>query len=277
MIAYAKNDLVSLSGRLHRNQWFTIKAAANLLLQEHPEGIIIDCADLEDISDEGARTFLDAARDIGQSGARMIMTNVPEDIREQIRAVPGLRSRIPISDSVDLARASLQASALSSAQADHGILVPVIAGLDYSDDIAVAADLARMYAVPLILHYCIEVPRDVPIGTPIPDEEQRGRALLESAAEVAQKTGVACQTHLERVRDMSEGLLRQIEEHRATFLVLSLSQNERRTGELRPLVVKLLERGACPVLFARTALTPQQASAEARGKPNIRSRRRFRR
>ncbi|MCC6484613.1 MAG: STAS domain-containing protein [Armatimonadetes bacterium] len=276
MIVYAKDDLVSLSGNLHRNYWLTIKAAANLLLREHPEGIIIDCVDLADISEEGAHTFVDAARDIRQSGARMIMANIPDDVREEIKSVPGLRSRVPVADSVELARASLQASALASSQADRGILVPVMYGLDYTDDIEVAAGLARAYSVPLILHYCIEVPRDVPLGTPLPELEQRGRDLLQGAAAAAEKAGVAYQTHIELVRDLSEGLLRQIDEHHATFLVLSVTQNERRSDELHVLIAKLFERGNCPLLLARTALTPEQIAAGPPMKIKMKSQRRVR-
>ena len=53
MIIEQKDDVVRLSGSLTRNQWMTIKAAANLLLTNHPEGIIVDCSHLESISEDG--------------------------------------------------------------------------------------------------------------------------------------------------------------------------------------------------------------------------------
>ena len=58
MIIETKNDVVRLSGALKKNQWLTIRAATDLLLKDHPEGIIIDCEHLTEISSEGAKTFL---------------------------------------------------------------------------------------------------------------------------------------------------------------------------------------------------------------------------
>ena len=101
MIIETKDDVVRLSGSLHKNQWLTIKAAANLLLQQHPEGIIVDCARLEEISEDGAKTFLEAMRDIEAARSRIIVANLPEKVLAVLKSVPGVRSQLPIAESVE--------------------------------------------------------------------------------------------------------------------------------------------------------------------------------
>src|SRR2546423_14865634 len=111
MIVACKDDVVHLSGSLHKNQWLTIKAAAKLLLQQHPQGILIDCSGLTDISEDGAKTFLEAMKDIQGEGARIIVVNLPEQILEVIRSVPGVRSQLPIARTIEEARASFRLGA----------------------------------------------------------------------------------------------------------------------------------------------------------------------
>src|SRR5437868_14974282 len=101
MIIETKDDVVRLSGSLTKNQWLTIKAAANLLLHDHPQGIIIDCAHLENISEDGAKTFLEAMRDIEAAKARIVVANLPQSLLSICRMVPGVRSQLPIADSVE--------------------------------------------------------------------------------------------------------------------------------------------------------------------------------
>ena len=90
MIINSKDDVLSLSGSLHKNQWMTIKAAANLLLQDHPQGIIIDCAELEDISEGGAKTFLDAMRDIEAAHTHIMVANLPQNVLGVCKTIPGV-------------------------------------------------------------------------------------------------------------------------------------------------------------------------------------------
>jgi hypothetical protein len=70
MIIETRGDVVRLSGSLTKNQWLTIRAAAGMLLRDHPQGIIVDCGQLDEITEEGAKTFLEAMRDIEAAQAR---------------------------------------------------------------------------------------------------------------------------------------------------------------------------------------------------------------
>src|SRR5207249_2179189 len=136
MIISSKDDVAQLSGLLHKNQWITIKATASLLLKQHPEGILIDCSELTDISEDGAKSFLDAMRDIQGEGSRIIVCCLPENVLQVIRNVPGVRSQLPIAGSVEEARSSLRLSTRSPSSAQEGsapvggTVVPILAELD---------------------------------------------------------------------------------------------------------------------------------------------------
>src|SRR5437588_9246379 len=89
MIIEARGDVVTLRGRLARNQWQNIKAAANHLLENHPHGIILDCSHIEAATEQGIETFVDARLDIEAQGARIMLAGVPRFVLEGMRAVPG--------------------------------------------------------------------------------------------------------------------------------------------------------------------------------------------
>src|SRR2546423_14889910 len=107
MIITSKDDVVQLAGSLHKNQWLTIKAAANLLLRDHPRGIIIDCEELTDVSEDGAKTFMEAMKDIQGAGSRIVVCNLPENVLRVVKSTPGIRSQLPLATSKEEARASL--------------------------------------------------------------------------------------------------------------------------------------------------------------------------
>ena len=139
MIIETKDDVVRLSGSLTRNQWMTIKAAANLLLTNHPEGIIVDCSHLEGISEDGAKTFLEAMRDIEAAKSRILVVSLPQQVLAVCKTVPGVRSQLPIADTIEDARASLRmanrpgvlreknASPVDPAKRTLTVLVPIVA------------------------------------------------------------------------------------------------------------------------------------------------------
>src|ERR1051325_11176998 len=101
MIVSSHSDSVLLRGALHRNEWLTIKALAKLHLQQHSQGILIDCTGLTDVSADGAKTFLEAMHDIQSEGARIIVVNLPDNVLDMIRSVPGVRSQLPIARSIE--------------------------------------------------------------------------------------------------------------------------------------------------------------------------------
>lgn len=251
MIIYAKDDIVALTGALTKNEWLSIKAAANLLLREHPEGIIVDCEGLENVTEDGARTFLNALRDTQSADARIVVANVPRAVQETIQEVPGVRSRVPFAASLEEARASLKSSASQVVDGQQCVMVPVLEGLDTSRAIEIASDLSRGSDAPLLLLYCIEVGRALPIGAPLPEQEAAAAALLEEAAAQAARAGLAASTHVARVRELGDGLLHEIVKHNASLVIISVGAERFADPVFAGLVDILLTRSPGNVLIAR--------------------------
>ncbi len=262
MIIETRSDVVRLSGALHKNQWLTIKAAANLLLQQHPQGIIIDCADLDNISEDGAKTFLDALRDIEAAKARIVVANLPPNLLALFQTIPGLRSQMPVADSVEAARASLRLGNRPAAAPDSSdptrrptrLLVPLIEDLDLTYGAHLGARLARAAKAELRLTYFLEVPRTLPLNAPLHDEEQTAQQTLARAALYARQFNTPPGEHVERVRDATEGMVAAVKSQGIDLLVLAALQEpegDERHDRFHALVDALLHRAPCEVVIGR--------------------------
>jgi anti-anti-sigma regulatory factor len=258
MIVTGRNDVVHLSGALHKNQWLTIKAAARLLLHQHPQGILVDCSELTEVSEEGVKTFLEAMRDIQGEGARIVIVNLPDNVLQVIRSVPGVRSQLPIAKSLEEARASLRvglANGKSSDRplSDNSILIPLLPGFDTEYAITVAGRASRELRQPVTLAALIVVSRTKPLNTPMPEEEAEAVAGLERAELVAKKHGLPYARHVERVRDAEEGLLQVIKTHKASHVYIGAYADHSQDERFLRLVEMLLHRAPCNVIIARQA------------------------
>lgn len=262
MIVYTKDDMVKLSGALTKNQWPTIKAAARYLMREHPTGILIDGGELTTVTPEGARTFLDALRDIEAMGARMVVCNLPESARDVIRRIPGLRSQLAFSMSVEEARQSLRsADACSVALPVHAIVVPVFEDADIATAVQLAAVMYRERNRPVGFLGLLVVSRELPLSSPLRDDEARVQHYLSMASELARKHSLPCAAHIERVRDVKDGLLHALAESEAASVVLALRQDRADQEGYLDLSDLLLRKAPCEVLIARVAPTPVKGEA----------------
>ena len=263
MIIETREDIVRVSGSLHKNQWMTIKAAANLLLQSHPHGIIIDCGELSEISPDGARTFMEAMRDIEAAHARIIVANLPENVLTVVKTVPGVRSQLPIAHSVAEARASLNAIYSPAAPAPalkegavraSVIVVPLLADLDLTYGAHLAGRLARGGKSEIRLVYVMEVARNLPLNAPMLEAEKAAQSALEMALQYAKQYNVPTFPHIERVREAAEGILAAVKLHGADTIVMGATSepmgNESHE-EFHNLVDTLLHRASCEVLIGR--------------------------
>lgn len=266
MIIETRGDLVKLSGSLHKNQWLSIRAAAGMLLRDNPQGIIVDCGKLVDISEDGAKTFLEAMRDIEAANTRIIVVNLPEKVLSVLKTVPGVRSQLPIASSVEEARASLQMSRRNPAPPPAGtsntaggvILVPMMAGVDLTYGADLAARLARVSRFELRLVYLLEVTRTLPLNAPLAEQEQAAQEALVRASKLARTQGIAAVEHVERVRDAVDGVLAAIRLHAAVQVVVGAASHRFEhddSDRFDDLIHALLHRAPCEVIVGR--LRPQ--------------------
>jgi anti-anti-sigma regulatory factor len=267
VIVYTKDDTVKLSGALTRNHWPTIKAAAHVLMKEHPEGILIDGGELTTVTPEGARTFLDALRDIEAAGARMVVCNLPPSVMEMLKRLPGVRSQLPFSMSVEEARESLRTAGACAVGLPRGaVVVPVLETADTTAALRFAAATRRDRSLPVALVGFVAVPREVPLASPMPEEESQVQSLLAKAAEAARSCGVTpCTMHVERVRDLKDGLLHALAEHEAAMVVLALRRDRLMEEDFIELAELLLRKAPCEVVVARVLETAGETPAKRRG------------
>jgi len=223
MIIEARDDTITLRGEVKSNIWPAIQAAAALLLENHPTGIILDGSGLTKVTARGAQTFSDAFDFIASQNARIMVVGLTDEMIEVGQEVPGVRSQLPIAANVDEARASLALGELTPRRGKAHIagVVPIIGNwrraVYFADKLAVG-ESCEMHLVDLI-----KVPRTLPIGSPLPEREASGQTRLEEAQSLVRQTGLKSFAHVERVR--SETALNDFAERlNGNFTVISIDR-----------------------------------------------------
>ena len=266
MIVEAKGDVISLSGSLMQNHWLTIKAASNLLLKEHPEGIIIDCSGITQCTLEGVKTFKVAVDDIERVKARIILVHIPPNVWEMVRQAPGVRSSLAVAKSMDEARASLKLGLLSKGPDDKQapvVMVPLLEGQDCVSCIHQACVVARERQAVIYLVCVLEVPRSLALNAPQGDRELQAQTLIDRAEELVRKEGLTAKPYIQRGREYSQTLLDAASSLKADIIVLGLPGGE---GSGAPIDVAdtLLRRATCEVMVSRTTGAPPPSMHAAR-------------
>jgi len=224
MIIEARDDTITLRGEVKSNIWPAVQAAAALLLDNHPTGIILDCSGLSRITSKGAETFEDAFAFIASQNARIVVVGLTEEMLAIGRTVPGFRSQLPIAATIEEARASLELGELTPqrGRARTAGVVPMLGNwrraVYFADKLAIG-ESCEMHLVDLI-----RVPRTLPIGSPMHEREVAGQARLAEAQGLVRKTGLKSYSHVERVR--SKAALEDFAERlHADFAVVSTDRD----------------------------------------------------
>ncbi len=262
MIVESYEDVVVLSGSLHSNYWETIHTAIALTLKRHPSGVIIDCSGLRDATLAGAETFHDAIEYVHEHDrARIIVAAVPQGVLEIIRQVPNLRSQLPIANSVEEARRSLDflASAEdglkkkkeSKKQTDRTILTCLTPDVWDAAALDLSIELAERGSPRIVVLLLVVVPRELPIQAPLPEFENQAHAFAEKAKKLLTQSGIPHTIRMERGRDVAVVLNTIANEVNATQIVLGVSGGTM-DDEVRYKTLKsVLDRVTQPVAFAR--------------------------
>jgi nucleotide-binding universal stress UspA family protein len=267
MIIEVREDVVRLEGALEKNLWPTIQAAANLLLRQHAQGIIVDASGLLSCSAEGAKTFRDAMDYIERYHARIVVAAVPIDVMESIRKVPGVRSRLPIATTIDEARTSLALAGSRRVRSQAGarqlqdVLVPLFGTVPIETATALACRLAKSGGQKPRIHlvYVLEVPRVLTLTAPLPEEEAIAAAAIEGAEGLVRREGLVPVTYVTRTRDAGEEIIQQAKQMTANIIVLGYHRSEPPGGEMMDRVTKtLIDHAPCEVILNRMPL-PQPA------------------
>ena len=251
MIIEARNDVVSLRGTLSENHWDAIAAAVDLLLPDHPRGILMDCSGLVSMTDTGGATFLDALSDLEARGARIILCDVPPSLQEQLRQIPGLHSQVPIAPTLQLGRQSLDAGGstpLTAVTSGRVVVVPVNPPFSAA---AVRETLSRLQlGITSEVHfvYAMVVPRSLPVGAPLPDEEARAdSALLEAESLIPASIH---RRHVLRGRQVTDGIVEAVNKLHASEVIAGLASSSSDQEDTTPILESLRQKCPCDLIVA---------------------------
>lgn len=262
MIVESYEDLIILSGALKSNFWDTVHTAISLALKRSPEGVIIDCAQITECTMEGADTFRDIMHFLEDHDARVLVAAVPESVMKVLRDVPEVRSQLPIADSVESARASLHR--LSSREDDSKrkkkksevpakatYLICLSRGNSDPYALQVACEHAEVGSAEMLLMVPILVPRDLPLQSPLKEQESIAEIALQESAAYCEDHNVAYRVQMNRGRDIASIIQETLEENQVHQVFVPLDSDHDDHDRSARLVKTILAKVKHPVLFVR--------------------------
>jgi nucleotide-binding universal stress UspA family protein len=123
------------------------------------------------------------------------------------------------------------AHAFYSVNAVRRILVPVRGGAHNNRAVELACRLGEDQKAEIVLAAVIEVPMALPLGTPLPAEEEEARQHLEAASELVRIHELKPIPVLERDRDAGRGMIRIARNNDADLAVIGLNPRRVLTGD----------------------------------------------
>ena len=269
MIVESYEDVIVLSGALRSNFWETIHTAISLTLKRHPTGVIIDCSGITEMTQDGGETFHDAIDFVNEhERARIVVAAVPPEILDVLRSVPEVRSQLPIADTVEDARRSLdllieddtelpkkRRRSVGTREYDRTI-VAILSG-DESDEelMHVTKEFVSTLPAKVVLLYPIVVPRNLPLQAPMPEIEDRAIAAIALGKERMKEYKTAYEVRLERTRDLPTLIHDIAEEVDAARVMFAFSRrNPEQIEEGMKLVLHILQKVGRPIVIVRGSM-----------------------
>lgn len=258
MIVESYEDVIILSGALRANHWETIHTAISLTLKRHATGVIVDCSGIVECTEAGAETFRDAMEYIAEHDARIIVAAVPKAVMDVLKTVPEVRSQLPIANSVEEARRSLDLleeqptkRKTNLAPCRCKILVCLTGHTTDSDALHMAWHLADTQHAEVHLTFVVSVPRHLPLQSPLPDAEEVARKSLEAGKVFLSERQLQAVGHLERARDLASGLATALQGIDAMQVVVPLPNGDSTVAASSNLVSAVLAKVTLPVIFVK--------------------------
>jgi len=263
VIIESYEDRIVLSGALRNNFWNTVHTAISLALKTSPQGVIIDCSEITDCTLAGADTFRDVMDYINRHDARVIVAAVPREVMDVLKQVPEVRSQLAVAPSVEAARASLMRlhdeddhpSPKKKRKAEREVKERYLVLLSGSpsDDftLQMACEHALAHNHGLVLVSPILVPRELPLQSPLPEEESLAETQLSRGQAVGDQFEVPVSLVLERGRDLATLIADALNDHEASQVFVPLACSSEGPDPNTKLVQSVLQKVVKPVLFVR--------------------------
>ena len=265
MIVESYEDVIVLSGSLTHNHWETIHTAISLVLKRHPSGVILDLSQVTSVTPEGAETFHDAINYVHKhKEARVVVAAVPASVLEVLRAVPDVRSQLPMAETVEDARLSIDVLGVAADEKkkkkekvyQRKILACVCP--ESSDDylVTIVSDLVDKNATKVILLIPVIVPRELPLQSPMPELEHAASVYAGIARARMDSAGVGYEVIVQRGRDFATLVQETAAEIDAAHVILGLPTNRAQDEQSGKMVKSLFDKVSRPLIFARGKVQP---------------------
>jgi len=246
VIVEVRDDTLALSGHLRRNHWSTLAPAARVLLKRHPEGLILDCSGLSQLTAEGAETLRTAEAYVAEHGGQLVVAELQPEVARTLRATPSLGSRLALADSVSQARTTLGLTPSGASEAVASCAVVLLGTETDAHAMSMAARLTPTSGTVLIL-VPLSVPRDRSLLSSLGAEEEKAREQVERYTQILQAQQVTVLARVERTRDRARRVVEVLEEHPAQRLVLAVSADT--DDETQRTAQQIAHHACCPTLF----------------------------
>lgn len=263
MIVESSEDVISLSGALKQPFWDSVQTAISLTLNRHPSGVIVDCGQITEITEEGAHTF-ELANDfvLSHDNARIIFANIPQHVQDVLKATPSVKSQLATAPTIAEARKSLDL--LDAAYEDkkrkfketvrsRHILAVICPNechdhfLHQLDQLVSTAPAHIVFLLPVI------VPRELPLHAPVPDEEARMSAYGDKVRTTFEDGQNLTELRLERTRDIPSLVAEIAEEINAEQVVVAIPADKFANSDSNKTFGALLEKVQRPLMFVRSS------------------------
>lgn len=246
MIVEVRDDTLALSGQLRRNYWQTLAPSARVLLQRHPEGLILDCSGVSYLSHEGTETLRHAEAFVSEHGGQLVVAELQAEVARTLRSIPNLGSRLALAESVSQARTTLGMKPSTPQETVIRCAVALL-GTEADDHaISLAARLTEAQGTVFLL-FPLQVPRDRSLLSSLGAEEEEARTRLEHFGEMLRAQHIHVIARVERTRDRARRVVDVLEEFPAQRLVVAVKQ-EVDEGTLRT-ARQIAHQASCPTLF----------------------------
>lgn len=265
MIVEASEEVITLSGALTQPFWESVETAIALALKRHPSGVIVDCSNITQITEEGANTFQYAIDYVVSHDARIIFAAIPDAVMDVLRATPHVKSQLATAPTVQEARESLdrldqsidekKAKRLSESVKSRHILAVVSPHECQEHFIHQVEQLVSTSPSHLVFLLPIVVPRELPLQAPVPEAENKMCQCGDRLRDVFAKGDNLTEIRLERTRDIPTLVAEVADEIGAEQVLVAVDANPTLADEAGKTVAALMAKVNRPLMFIRGAAT----------------------
>lgn len=132
----------------------------------------------------------------------------------------------------------------------HRILVPVVETMASERAVELACRLGEDQKAEIILAFIMEVPMALPLQTPLPGLEAKGRQALDTAKFIVNQHNLVAKLRMMPQRTAADGILRIAREEQVDAIIIGLGQRRRPIpGPLGQTVWDVLHKAPCEVIL----------------------------